>query len=180
MPLGTWVVGWTLLIVLGVSLLGAGVARVSPSAQVASRVFGCLAVILLSAVVVTAVDDVNLPAWKAELDASFPMDVYRDMGDRLPRDEAPLVECASKAQRVLIVEESQASFGWGAEVAARIQEKLGASAPRISRLGAAPTVIPASKPLEDQVLVTERHVEERLIALLQEQMSAATSTGFGR
>ena len=61
-----------------------------------------------------------------------------------------------------MVEESQAAFGWGAEVAAQVAAK--AAHVQVARLGAQPTVIPAAKVLEDQVLVSEAEIE---LALLQ-------------
>ncbi len=82
-----------------------------------------------------------------------------------PLDAAPIVAAAKASGRLLIVEESQAAFGWGAEVAAQVaQEAQGAV--RIARLGAQPTVIPAAKSLEDNVLVSETMVEASLLDLL--------------
>jgi pyruvate/2-oxoglutarate/acetoin dehydrogenase E1 component len=84
-----------------------------------------------------------------------------------PLDPEPLVAAAAQSERVLIVEESQVAFGWGAEVAVQLYARLGSrlQAP-IVRLGAAPTVIPAGKALEDQVLVTEAALETAIVGLL--------------
>ncbi|HEX2980923.1 MAG TPA: transketolase C-terminal domain-containing protein [Anaerolineaceae bacterium] len=61
--------------------------------------------------------------------------------------------------RVIVVEEGTASFGWSAEVSAQIYDAFGGQlAGPILRLGAAETVIPASKPLEDQVLLSEEKI----------------------
>ncbi len=87
-----------------------------------------------------------------------------------PLDEAPLAAAAGESGRLLLVEESQAAFGWGAEVAARLlAAPVGAPGAqlRLARLGAQPTVIPAARELEDAVLVTAAAVEEALLALLR-------------
>jgi pyruvate/2-oxoglutarate/acetoin dehydrogenase E1 component len=67
--------------------------------------------------------------------------------------------------RLLILEESQAAFGWGAEVAAQVTAR--APHVRVLRLGAQPTVIPAAKTLEEQVLVSGRDIEMALLQLLR-------------
>ena len=92
-----------------------------------------------------------------------------------PLDMAPLVAAAAaESGRVLVVEESQAAFGWGAEVAAAVYERLGALvgdgllAP-VRRLGIAPTVIPAARALEDQVLIGETQLEAAILELLRKQ-----------
>lgn len=87
-----------------------------------------------------------------------------------PLDGAAVAAVAAASGRVLVVEESPAAFGWGAEVAAAVYERLGDRllAP-VRRLGAAPTVIPAAKPLEDQVLIGEPTLESALLELLREQ-----------
>lgn len=84
-----------------------------------------------------------------------------------PLDRSPLEEAAAASGRVLVVEESQAAFGWGAEVAAQIHARLGDRllAP-VARLGAAPTVIPAARSLEDQILVSAAAIEGAVMELL--------------
>jgi len=85
-----------------------------------------------------------------------------------PLDPAPLAEAAGESGRLLIVEESQAAFGWGAEVAAVVQAARDGQPPLLMRrLGAQPTVIPAAKPLEDQVLVSARAIEAAILDLLR-------------
>lgn len=85
-----------------------------------------------------------------------------------PLDPAPLAAAAGESGRLLIVEESQAAFGWGAEVAAQVQAALGSqSALAVRRLGAQPTVIPAAKALEEQVLVSAATIEAGILALLR-------------
>ncbi len=84
-----------------------------------------------------------------------------------PAGLEPLVAAAAQSGRVLIVEESQAAFGWGAEVAAMfVCTAWRSAASPIARLGAAPTVIPAGKALEDQVLVTEAGLVGAILRLL--------------
>ena len=69
---------------------------------------------------------------------------------------------------MLVVEESQAAFGWGAEVAAQVYAQVGdrLHAP-VLRLGAAPTVIPAAKPLEDAVLPSHAMLVAALLKLME-------------
>ncbi|MFM7172224.1 MAG: dehydrogenase E1 component subunit alpha/beta [Caldilinea sp.] len=84
-----------------------------------------------------------------------------------PLDPAPLAAAARQSGRVLVVEESPAGFGWGAEVAACLHGWAGSDllAP-VARLGTAPTVIPAAKALEDLVLPSLEALEEAVCALL--------------
>jgi pyruvate/2-oxoglutarate/acetoin dehydrogenase E1 component len=84
-----------------------------------------------------------------------------------PLDSLPLAAAAGASGRLLIVEESQAAFGWGAEVAAQVQGALGGQGLTVRRLGAQPTVIPAAKALEEQVLVSEAGIEAAILALLR-------------
>jgi pyruvate/2-oxoglutarate/acetoin dehydrogenase E1 component len=84
-----------------------------------------------------------------------------------PLDGAVLAQAAAAAGgRLLVVEESPAAFGWGAEVAAVVGAQVREA--KVARLGAQPTVIPAAKPLEEAVLVTAGAVERALLLLLQE------------
>ncbi len=85
-----------------------------------------------------------------------------------PLDAAPLVWAAVQSGRVLVAEESPTAFGWGAEVAAQVHALVGAQlhAP-VMRLGAAPTVIPAAKALEDAVLPSQAMLAEKIFKLLE-------------
>jgi pyruvate/2-oxoglutarate/acetoin dehydrogenase E1 component len=78
---------------------------------------------------------------------------------------APILELAKGIGKVIIVEESQTEFGWGAEVASQIYNEMHREllAP-IKRLGAANTVIPSSRTLEDEILVSE---DDILLAILE-------------
>ena len=82
-----------------------------------------------------------------------------------PLDGSLCTAAAAASGRLLVVEESQAAFGWGAEVAA--QAAANAAHVQVVRLGAQPTVIPAAKVLEDQILVSETEIELGLLRLLR-------------
>jgi pyruvate dehydrogenase E1 component beta subunit len=84
-----------------------------------------------------------------------------------PLDAAPLVWAAAQSGRVLVAEESVAAFGWGAEVAAQVHARAGdrLHAP-VVRVGAAPTVIPAAKALEDAVLPSQATLAAAIFDLL--------------
>ena len=85
-----------------------------------------------------------------------------------PLDATPLAWAAAQSGRVLVAEESPAAFGWGAEVAAQMHARVGNQllAP-VTRLGAAPTVIPAAKALEDAVLPSQAMLARQIFALLE-------------
>jgi len=84
-----------------------------------------------------------------------------------PLDAAPLVWAAQQSGRVLVAEEGPAAFGWGTEVAAQLHALTGdhLHAP-VARLGSAPTVIPAAKPLEDAVLPSQAVLAAAIFKLL--------------
>jgi len=84
-----------------------------------------------------------------------------------PLDAAPLAWAAAQSGRVLVAEESPVAFGWGAEVAAQLHAQVGdhLHAP-VVRIGAAPTVIPAAKALEDAVLPSQAMLTAALFDLL--------------
>ncbi|MBK8799640.1 MAG: hypothetical protein IPM07_26545 [Anaerolineales bacterium] len=84
-----------------------------------------------------------------------------------PLDAAPLVEAARQSGRVLVVEEGPVAFGWGAEVAAQVSVQAADRllAP-VARLGAAPTVIPAAKTLEETVLPSASSIEAAIFELI--------------
>jgi len=85
-----------------------------------------------------------------------------------PLDAAPLLWAAAQSGRVLVAEESPTAFGWGAEVAAQVHALAGERlhAP-VVRVGAAPTVIPAAKALEDAVLPSPDALAAQIFKLLQ-------------
>jgi pyruvate/2-oxoglutarate/acetoin dehydrogenase E1 component len=83
---------------------------------------------------------------------------------RLDRfDPVPWV-LALGVRRAVLAEEGTAGFGWTAEVAARLYEAdLGC---RVRRVAAAPTIVPAAKGLEDEMLPSARSLEEACLRLL--------------
>jgi pyruvate/2-oxoglutarate/acetoin dehydrogenase E1 component len=84
-----------------------------------------------------------------------------------PLDAEPLVQAVVQCGRVLILEESPTAFGWGAEVAAQIYRRAGSRLHTpVRRLGAAPTIIPAAKLLEEQVLPSTAALEVAILELL--------------
>ena len=80
---------------------------------------------------------------------------------------ALLAAAAADSGRVVIAEEGIATNGWGAELAARIYEScMGKLACPILRLGALPTVIPAAKHLEDEILLSETTILNAILKVL--------------
>ena len=83
----------------------------------------------------------------------------------LPRVE--LTAAAAESGRVLVLEEGTLSFGWGAEVSARLQVELwNRLAAPIRRLAAADSIIPASRPLEQAVLPGLEALEAAIYELM--------------
>jgi pyruvate/2-oxoglutarate/acetoin dehydrogenase E1 component len=79
-----------------------------------------------------------------------------------------LIESAAASGRVVVVEEGGASFGWGAEISSRIYDALhGTLRSPVRRVGALPGVIPASRHLEDRVLVSEATIISAILEILQ-------------
>jgi pyruvate/2-oxoglutarate/acetoin dehydrogenase E1 component len=72
-----------------------------------------------------------------------------------------------ESRRVLIVEEGTEGFNWGSEIAATIYLKLfNALEKPIKRLAAAPTVIPAAKGLEAEILPSVKSINQAIFELL--------------
>ena len=69
-----------------------------------------------------------------------------------PFEIEPILESARRTQRLMAVEEGTLSMGWGAEILARAAECLGPALLRARRLAALDLPVPASGPLEQQVL----------------------------
>ena len=77
-----------------------------------------------------------------------------------PLPVSDILPSVSRSRRVIIAEESVCYSGWGAELAGRIQQELFDSLLKpIIRLGAKDTPIPASKVLEEQILVQTGDIE---------------------
>jgi pyruvate/2-oxoglutarate/acetoin dehydrogenase E1 component len=69
-----------------------------------------------------------------------------------PFQAAPVLDSVRRTGRLLVLEEGSLSFGWGAEVLARVQEGSPDSRPTARRLAARETPIPASPALEEAAL----------------------------
>ncbi len=62
-------------------------------------------------------------------------------------------------KKILVIEEASPAFGWGSEVSAALYDAhAGQLDGPILRIGAANSVIPASKPLEEKVIVSEEKI----------------------
>ena len=79
-----------------------------------------------------------------------------------------VADMAKKSGRVIIVEEGGAFFNWGSEAASALYERLwhGLEMP-IKRLSARNTIVPASKSMEDQVLVTPENIEGTILEAIE-------------
>ncbi len=102
----------------------------------------------------------TMAAEEIRLVACFP-------GSVQPLPFEDVVAAADETGRVLVVEEGTRIHGWGAEVAAVLQERLWRrlKAP-VARVGALDTVVPTAKPLEQVMLPSPQRIEEALINLL--------------
>ena len=69
-----------------------------------------------------------------------------------PYEDAMLTESVQRTGSALVIEEGTLSFGWGAEILARLAEQFHANPIRVGRIGAAEHPIPASPPLERATL----------------------------
>ena len=69
-----------------------------------------------------------------------------------PVEIRPILESARRTGRLLVLEEGNLSFGWGAEILARVLEGSGGRRLQAGRVAARETPIPASQPLEDATL----------------------------
>ena len=78
-----------------------------------------------------------------------------------------IVSSARQSKRVVVVEDGTMGFGWGAEVASAIYDELLDVLERpIRRVAALNTVIPASKALEEAVLVSERIINSAILEVM--------------
>jgi pyruvate dehydrogenase E1 component beta subunit len=72
-----------------------------------------------------------------------------DLRTLWPWDEAAVCASAARTGRLLVVHEAVTVGGFGAEVVARVVERLGAASPRVARLGQPRVPVPFAPPLED-------------------------------
>lgn len=74
-----------------------------------------------------------------------------------------LIESARKSGRIIIAEESNLGFGWGAEIAAGLQVLAFDHLKKpISRIGSEHCPIPSARPLEDEVLPQAVDIEQAI------------------
>ena len=77
-----------------------------------------------------------------------------------PWDIDPILASSRKTNRLLVVEEGTLSLGWGAEITARISELQDSDLKAIRRVAALEFPIPASEPLETEMLPGINHIME--------------------
>jgi acetoin:2,6-dichlorophenolindophenol oxidoreductase subunit beta len=77
-------------------------------------------------------------------------------------------EIAGESGRVVVAEENPVSWGWGAEIAARLHNSLFRKLSRpVCRIGALQTVIPAARELEQMVLPSSESIENALMDMVE-------------
>ncbi|GGG45968.1 pyruvate dehydrogenase subunit beta [Caldovatus sediminis] len=86
-----------------------------------------------------------------------------DLRSLWPWDEAAVVASAARTRRLLVVHEAVTVGGFGAEVVARVIERLGPGGLRaVERLGAPRAPVPFAPVLEDAVRATPERVAEAI------------------
>jgi len=79
-----------------------------------------------------------------------------------------LRSAADRSGRVVVAEEGGLHWGWGAEIAARMQESLfGRLRAAVRRVGAVDIVIPAARTLERAVLPADTDIEKAILEVLK-------------
>lgn len=91
-----------------------------------------------------------------------------DLRSIVPLDMETVYQSVAKTGRLLAVHESQANCGIGAEIVARIYEE----APHLlkapaRRLGMAPTSIPVSRVLEEELLPWKKNIKATVLSMLK-------------
>ena len=84
-----------------------------------------------------------------------------------PFEIGPIVASTRQTGCLLVVEEGNMSLGWGAEIVAQVVELLGTQPLKIKRLAAKDLPVPASGPLEAQVIPDVEKIIESAIDLNQ-------------
>jgi pyruvate/2-oxoglutarate/acetoin dehydrogenase E1 component len=70
-------------------------------------------------------------------------------------------------EKILVIEESSPMFGWSSEITTALYEAhAGKLSGPILRIGAENSVIPASKPLEEKVLVSEEKILSAIVEVM--------------
>jgi pyruvate/2-oxoglutarate/acetoin dehydrogenase E1 component len=79
---------------------------------------------------------------------------------------AALARSAASSRRLLVIEEGSESFGWGAEVSARVSHELWGRLDRpVERFAARDTILPSAPALEAAVLRTQPELEDAIVEL---------------
>jgi pyruvate dehydrogenase E1 component beta subunit len=92
-----------------------------------------------------------------------------DLRTLVPLDRELLLSSAARTGRLLVVDEDYRSFGVSGELVAIVCEELWERRPRVARVAAPDVPIPASRPLEEAVLVSTSsivHAAQRLMGAL--------------
>lgn len=83
-----------------------------------------------------------------------------------PFSVGEILASAGRTGRLLTVEEGTLSLGWGAEVAARVAERLGSRLAVLRRLGATDRAIPSSGPLEESLLPGVEEIVDAVVGMV--------------
>lgn len=70
-----------------------------------------------------------------------------------------LTETIAGVKSVIIIEEGAGYFGWSPEILATMHDLLGSNCPKIRRITADPTIVPAARHMEEQMLPSVSKVE---------------------
>ena len=115
-------------------------------------------------------DALTIVTWSATVpvveqgarDSGVACDVL-DLRSLWPWDEEAVVSSAARTRRLLVVHEAVTTGGFGAEVIARVTERLGPGGlDAVQRLGAARAPVPFSPPLEDAIRITPARVAKTI------------------
>jgi len=75
-------------------------------------------------------------------------------------------ESIRSCKNVITIEEGTESFNWGAEIGSLLYENLGNNCPKIYRVSATNTIIPAAKHLENALLPSAESIENIILEVL--------------
>ncbi len=118
-------------------------------------------------------DAVTIVTWSATVpvveqaarDSGVACDVF-DLRSLWPWDEDTVVASVARTRRLLVVHEAVTVGGIGAEVIARVTERLGPDALRaVARLGAPRAPVPFAPPLEDSIRITPGRVVDAILRI---------------
>jgi pyruvate/2-oxoglutarate/acetoin dehydrogenase E1 component len=85
-----------------------------------------------------------------------------------PLPVSTLVSRVRHSRRAVVIEEGTAGYDWGAEVSTQLHTHLWGILERpVVRVGSAPAVVPASRPAEQQTLVSRERICTAIMEVLQ-------------